>query len=398
MADIRKRKSKNGSITYQVRFSDPTTASGYGYKSFKSLKQANKFAAQKELDEQNGCLGVKSKPVSEAIEHWLEICRTEGTDGCDPVTQCTYENYRYYAEFMTSYDWTKTTDQLTTPDIVEFRTWLIANTPSRYVARKTLAYFTGALNEMVIRGFLAANVALAVTIKDTSRYDEPITIPTEEEVLKLLSAADRLANSKDLRVAQAWIKYRPLLYLAVDCGPRPQEYLAIAHPSVLEKQIVIDRAIDGKGQKISVTKTPAGIRTLDVSSEVLDLLRHYRERHFVPNAHELLFPSKSGKWMCRKNWQRRGFNTACIEAGLTKQVEDYKTGKTKEVPKFVPYDLRHFYASMLIEYIPNLKKIQKLMGHRKFQTTMDTYGHLIEKRQDAEYDYAPRTGGVIGWL
>lgn len=87
-----------------------------------------------------------------------------------------------------------------------------------------------------------------------------------------------------------------------------------------------------------------------------------------------------------------------MEAGLTKKVEDARTGKIKEVPKFIPYDLRHFYASMLIENIPYLKKIQKRMGHRKFQTTMDTYGHLIEKRQDAEYDYSLKTGGVVGWL
>ena len=48
-------------------------------------------------------------------------------------------------------------------------------------------------------------------------------------------------------------------------------------------------------------------------------------------------------------------------------------------PKFVPYDLRHFYASMLIEQRMNLKKIQKLMGHSDIKTTMNYYGHLIER-------------------
>ncbi len=48
-------------------------------------------------------------------------------------------------------------------------------------------------------------------------------------------------------------------------------------------------------------------------------------------------------------------------------------------PKYSPYDLRHFYASMLIEQRVNLKRIQYLMGHEKIQTTLNVYGHLIER-------------------
>ena len=49
------------------------------------------------------------------------------------------------------------------------------------------------------------------------------------------------------------------------------------------------------------------------------------------------------------------------------------------VPKYKPYDLRHFYASMLIENGVNLKRIQRLMGHSDIQTTINIYGHVIEK-------------------
>lgn len=54
----------------------------------------------------------------------------------------------------------------------------------------------------------------------------------------------------------------------------------------------------------------------------------------------------------------------------------------------MPYDLRHFYASMLIDQRINLKRIQKLMGHRSIQTTLDVYGHLIERADTAPQ---PRT-------
>jgi integrase len=53
-------------------------------------------------------------------------------------------------------------------------------------------------------------------------------------------------------------------------------------------------------------------------------------------------------------------------------------GEAALQPKYRPYDLRHFYASMLIEQKINLKKIQALMGHANIETTLNVYGHLLE--------------------
>ena len=64
-----------------------------------------------------------------------------------------------------------------------------------------------------------------------------------------------------------------------------------------------------------------------------------------------------------------------------KTVEE--DGETVLKPKYSPYDLRHFYASMLIEQKTNLKRIQKLMGHEKIETTLNVYGHLIERVEAA---------------
>ena len=87
--------------------------------------------------------------------------------------------------------------------------------------------------------------------------------------------------------------------------------------------------------------------------------------------------SSSGHWQSATNWRRRGFRTACFEAGLVETLE--KDGKAVDMPKYKPYDLRHFYASMLIEQGHNLKRIQYLMGHADIQTTLNVYGHIIER-------------------
>jgi integrase len=390
MVDIRKRSGKKGT-TYQVRFPSKSTKSGYTYETFRTLKEAREFVEGGKAQVRHRDLDTTIHTLPQAITRWLEICEKEGTDGNEPVTKYTLQSYEYFSELMKAYDWRKALQDLASPDIVEFRSWLLNNSPSRYVARKTLAYFHSVLNEMALRGHIASNVAAGVSIKSESRYDAPISIPTPGEIRDLLSAADQLANSKNRQIARTWQRYRPMLYLAVDSGMRPQEYLALAHRAIHDNGVKVDRAIEGGSKKISVTKTPAGRRFIEVSTFTLDMVRHYAEKHSAPNEYDLVFPTTNGKWQCPRNWRRRGFNEVCMKAGL---VETIKTGSRTIVrPKYRPYDLRHFYASMLFAKKVNIKKIQVLMGHTNIATTLNVYGHLIEGLHGGQED-----AGILGQI
>jgi integrase len=131
--------------------------------------------------------------------------------------------------------------------------------------------------------------------------------------------------------------------------------------------------------EISVTKTPAGRRFIDLSPGTLDMVHHYAKHHAVPNKYDLVFPTENGRWLAPQNWRKRGFYVACIEAGLVEETEE--DGEPVVRPKYRPYDLRHFYASMLIEQRVSLKRIQYLMGHEDVSTTLNVYGHLIERAE-----------------
>ena len=231
--------------------------------------------------------------------------------------------------------------------------------------------------EMVNRGVLPHDIAAGVKIINSSRYDEPVRIPSEREIHALLAAADKLANSKNAQVQKTWERYRPMLYLAVDSGMRPQEYIALPSFNLRDGGVEVDRALDAGGREISVTKTPSGRRFIDLSPGTFEMLRHYADNHGIKSDYDLVFPAMNGGWQSSNNWRRRGFQVACAEAGLVETVE--KSGRRTEVPKYKPYDLRHFYASMLIEQGHNLKRIQKLMGHADIQTTLNVYGHVIER-------------------
>ena len=93
----------------------------------------------------------------------------------------------------------------------------------------------------------------------------------------------------------------------------------------------------------------------------------------------IVFPAKNGEWIAPQNWLRRGFYVACIEARLVTETEE--DGDTVVRPKYRPYDLRYFYASMLIEQRVSMKRVQYLMGHEDVTTTLNVYGHLIERAE-----------------
>lgn len=376
MADIRKRTGKKG-VTYQVRYPNKATKSGYSFATFKTRKEALAFTHnsgdwkthQSEIED-----------VGTAVDLWLKACEKEGLNGGEPVTKYTLSNYRYRADIITKYNWDKSLPDLTPPDIVNFRSWLLTGGYSRDLSRKVLFTLKSILKEMVIRGHMRTNIAQGIGIKDESRYREPLTIPSKSDVAEMLKAADRLSQSSNRQIAKAWCKYRPMLYLAVDSGMRPQEYLALSVSSITDNGVLVERALEGSGEELSVTKTPAGRRHIELSDKTLRILNTYIEDQYIDNHHNLLFPNNAGNFQERRNWQRRGFNTACKEAALVEEVS--VDNVCKLVPKYRPYDLRHFFASVLIQNMHtkniSLKKIQYLMGHEKIETTLNVYGHLLD--------------------
>jgi integrase len=58
-----------------------------------------------------------------------------------------------------------------------------------------------------------------------------------------------------------------------------------------------------------------------------------------------------------------------------------------ELPEWATFhDLRHFYASLLIQSGCSVKAIQKRLGHQSAVETLDTYGHLWPDSDDETRD------------
>ena len=70
----------------------------------------------------------------------------------------------------------------------------------------------------------------------------------------------------------------------------------------------------------------------------------------------------------------------------------YPALKAAELPRIRFHDLRHTYASLLIDQGENIKYVQNQMGHASIKVTLDTYGHLMK---DVNKEAASRLGDAI---
>jgi len=76
---------------------------------------------------------------------------------------------------------------------------------------------------------------------------------------------------------------------------------------------------------------------------------------------------------------------------MPEQVQAFHRGRWWSAPtrkhrprrrSATPKDLRHFYASMLIQSGASVKVVQARLGHSSAKTTLDIYGHLFPDEED----------------
>ena len=81
-----------------------------------------------------------------------------------------------------------------------------------------------------------------------------------------------------------------------------------------------------------------------------------------PNIIRLVFTNKVGKQVCGDNFRKRVFKSLLEKA---------------DVPAIRIHDIRHTFASLLLQQGESLHYVKEQMGHASIQTTVDVYGHIV---------------------
>jgi len=162
--------------------------------------------------------------------------------------------------------------------------------------------------------------------------------------------------------AESSPKHKMLFRLAIMCGARQGELLGLKWSDIdwENKQIHIQRTY--YNQAWYDVKTEASNRRIDIGPDTLTELKRWKVA-CPSNRLSLVFPNGDGQPIDHNNLVKRFFKPASDRAGVSGI-------------RF--HDLRHTFASLLIEQGENPKYIQKQLGHSNPTVTLNIYAHLFE--------------------
>lgn len=368
---VRKRGS-----SYEVQIYLGRGADGKKRRHTKTLstkKAADRYCREKiaELEATGTLVEAHTETLAEFLADWLD------TVAASRVKQRTLEDYREKLErHVIKTKWGNRMLRLLTPDDVQ---GIYNDTLKRARAtgkgsgvtstRRVHSILSTALKTAVKRGLIVSNPCKMTDLpRDKKKTRRRIIEP--KEIPQFVQAA-----LKEERLAALWV-------LAVTTGMRPGELLGLRWSDLSDdlewltvNQVLVRPTRDRKGQapyRFEDPKTEESQRTLSVSPEVAELLRHHRAQQAAEKLaaghhyedHGLVFATTKGTPLHQHNLSQRVLPRILARAGLPKGV--------------TPYSLRHSAATALLEAQENLKIVSAILGHSSVQVTGDVYSHVLK--------------------
>ncbi|HXH09528.1 MAG TPA: site-specific integrase [Alphaproteobacteria bacterium] len=240
-----------------------------------------------------------------------------------------------------------------------------------------------ALKQALKNGLVVRNVSEATTLPTgKTRAMQPWTI---DDVRRFLAAA------QDDRLYAAWL-------VAIGTGMRRGELLGLRWQDLdleagvlqVRQELIRVATHDATGSDrktrliVQAPKTEQSRRTIPIPADIVEALKHHKARQ----AEERLLMGAAyedhGLVFCQANGQ------PIDPRNFTRHFE--RMVKLAGVPRIRFHDLRHTFATVLLELGEAPKTVQTLLGHTKISTTLDIYSHVS---LDLEKRAAARLGAVL---
>jgi integrase len=356
-------------------------------KTFAKKKEADTFAstASVEIREGTHVADSASATVSEAGEFWIAAAEAAGLE------RSTVDQYRQHLDLhIVPIIGATLLSKLAPPAVRAFEDRLRHNGRSPAMVRKIMVSLSSLLADAQERGLVARNVVRDLRGRRKRGKDRQaekrlkgrikvgIDLPTRPEIKAVVEAAEG--------------RWRPFLITAIFTGLRASELRGLRWADVdFGGRAIHVRQRADRFNAIGRPKTHAGERSVPMTPMVANALKTWRLA--CPKGEAgLVFPNGKGKVESLANIINRGLIPTQISAGVAVDTgEKDEDGEAILRAKYTGmHTLRHWFASWCINRkeegglgLP-AKAVQERLGHSSIAVTMDIYGHLFPRGDDAK--------------
>ena len=288
----------------------------------------------------------KKIPIfKDVAENWLEYKK--------PNTRFnTWEKYDGYVRNHYQLFLEVRIDRITTAKIEKFISAKQIAGTNITTLKKMLVALNQIMKYAVRHHYLDHNPVLnAEKPKDQRGENEKefIRVLTPEQITTLLAKVDSY-------------EFKILFQLALFSGARQSELFGLKWTDIdwQNRQIEIKRSYNGR--RWYPPKSKASRRKIDIGPAMVSELKRWRLKSSYSGDEDLIFPDDAGNPLDPTSVVRNYF---------------YPALKSAELPRIRFHDLRHTYASLLIDQGENIKYIQSQLGHSTPVTTLSVYAHLM---------------------
>ncbi len=385
MATVRKRLLPSGTSVWLAEYRDG--AGKRRFKQFDKRKDADGFllTVRGEVREGVHVAASQSTTISAAADDWLKTVAAAGRE------RSTYNQYLQHVTLhIKPYIGEVVLSKFSVPAVREFEDKLRAEGRSSAMTRKVLVSLGSLLADAQERGKVARNV-----VRERSRTGRKASDARADRRQKgKLKVGVDIPTAKEIKaiVQTAAGRWRPLLLLAIFAGLRASELRGLRWDDVdLAKREIHVRQRADRFNDIGRPKSEAGERTVPIPPVAIAALKEWKPN--CPTGKlDLVFPTGSGTVEQLANIRRRGLLPTLIEAGITIETSDRddKGNPVVEAKYTGMHALRHFFASWMINRKEDgglgltPKVVQERLGHSSIVMTMDVYGHLFPRGDDAD--------------
>lgn len=339
-------RKRAGTWHYRFKLKGLSHAGSTGLEATRQNENAAKaIEAQARLNAKNGLVTPRQAgvPFDAAAEEFLDWCKTTEYRSSPRTAQRIHGSFASIREFFGHLR----VHEITAGAIERYKTWRIAE---QHVKDCTLRNDLFNFSIFFDRYARKHNWCTSNPIKD-------ITKPSNEDAVRMhiLTKKEEAAYFAALKPGSNTFDVGRLMILQ---GCRPEEVMALRRENYdrTKKQI-----------RITVSKTKAGKRTLDLCDESIKIL----DRRTRETDNEWLFPSDRIRGQHVKQLAT-SHNQACADSGV----------------ECVLYDLRHTFATrMVIEAKVDIATLATLLGHSGLRVVQKYLHPTAEHKKEAMRKY-----------